>query len=1135
MIKPFIIFYTILISVIGYGQCHYTIEMQDSYGDGWNGASVDVSVNGISLSSFSFPTGFSSSDSIETLNGDVLSFSFNSGNWDTEIDFQIYDPLGVQIYSSQPFNNNSGNDAFLFSDTSNANCFPQFVNVTFQLDMNNNTTLFTTPEINGTWNNYCGDCDPMTDIDGDNIWEKTISLYTGYYEFIFSTDSLANEETIDPNGSCSNGSFFSTRRFLFVGSQDITLPAVCWESCNVCNGFPQPPTGISCNTGSAGLVFSDDCETQGGWTGDIGTGNGIWQVNNGYTGTNGTGPYGAHSGTNYFYFESSTWGGGGLSQFDTASIISPAINLTSSSDDAELTFWTHGRGASMGILDVGVSNQPTGPFTDLYTQFGETHTGINDPYTQIGINLSSYIGQIIYIRFKFSRDQSFNQAQYSDLAIDLIEVTSCQTCPTPSQLTSSNISPTSGQLSWTPSGSETQWMIYYNGDSLLTDSIPTTISGLSPNSNYNCYITAVCSANENSVSSSVTSFTTACSYNMAPTLENFDIGFPACWSQDSNDDFDWTINSGPPPTLANGFPTGPSDDITGGGNYIYTEASNPRNPGDIAVVYSELIDISNISNPEINFYSHMYGADMGTMDIELIDGNNTTNIFSLSGDQGDQWVQHSVPFTAISNIIQFKIIGTRGSGWSSDMAIDNFRVQQTITSDLELLSDLSSSSCSFSSQEQISIKIVNNAPGVQSNFDVSYTVNNASPIIETFTSNINFEDTIVYNFNTPADLSMDGLYYFQYECILSTDQVPSNNIFSNSIENFISPQPPITFNDTICYGDTTSLQTSSSDGLINWFTDSLGLNSISNTSVNPSLTTTYFAQLQSSEFYTDDFENYPTGSFIAQLSNYWTTLGGAGGGQDDAFISGAQMSSGMNSIYLNDINDDNLFLLLNQDVNEGIVEILFDVRVETSCNINILNSTIPSSNEIFNLKLNSGVLEFDIGPTVLTSSCPSNNNWFELKLVGDLNSSIWNIYIDNSFVFGSYITGANQVGSVNFTTNAGDAYYIDDVEWYIISDDDCKSDFSPLTIFVENCSNIIQLKLDESINIYPNPSIDIFNFYSKSNIENIKVYDYQGKVIYLKTIANTHGKIDLSGFKKGIYFIEFTNLKSNNFKKIILN
>ena len=34
--------------------------------------------------------------------------------------------------------------------------------------MNNNTNIFTTPEINGTWNSYCGDCDQMSDLNGDN-------------------------------------------------------------------------------------------------------------------------------------------------------------------------------------------------------------------------------------------------------------------------------------------------------------------------------------------------------------------------------------------------------------------------------------------------------------------------------------------------------------------------------------------------------------------------------------------------------------------------------------------------------------------------------------------------------------------------------------------------------------------------------------------------------------------------------------------------------------------------------------------------------------------------------------------------------------------------------------------------------
>ncbi|GIR59710.1 MAG: hypothetical protein CM15mP65_22910 [Crocinitomicaceae bacterium] len=40
--------------------------------------------------------------------------------------------------------------------------------------------------------------------------------------------------------------------------------------------------------------------------GDFGTGNGVWKVNSGGTTSGNTGPSGAHSGNNYFYFETST-------------------------------------------------------------------------------------------------------------------------------------------------------------------------------------------------------------------------------------------------------------------------------------------------------------------------------------------------------------------------------------------------------------------------------------------------------------------------------------------------------------------------------------------------------------------------------------------------------------------------------------------------------------------------------------------------------------------------------------------------------------------------------------------------------------------------------------------------------------
>ena len=78
---------------------------------------------------------------------------------------------------------------------------------------------------------------------------------------------------------------------------------------------------------------------------------------------------------------------------------------------------------------------------------------------------------------------------------------------------------------------------------------------------------------DTSYSSNTVSVTTACPYRIAPFTENFDASFPLCWSQEiNNDDFDWDLEAGGTPS-AN---TGPSDDVSIGGNYMYTEASNPR-------------------------------------------------------------------------------------------------------------------------------------------------------------------------------------------------------------------------------------------------------------------------------------------------------------------------------------------------------------------------------------------------------------------------------------------------------------------------------------------------------------------------------------------------------------------------------
>lgn len=133
-------------------------------------------------------------------------------------------------------------DSLATCDDSDA-CLYEY-NVTFQLDLRGQTNLtYTTPEVNGTFNNWCGSCAEMTDIDNDSIWEITIPILEGSgptagtpgWEYKFSADNWNIEEGLFEGDPCTYSAFGYTNRYLLV-TQDTVLDPVCWESCVDCLG-----------------------------------------------------------------------------------------------------------------------------------------------------------------------------------------------------------------------------------------------------------------------------------------------------------------------------------------------------------------------------------------------------------------------------------------------------------------------------------------------------------------------------------------------------------------------------------------------------------------------------------------------------------------------------------------------------------------------------------------------------------------------------------------------------------------------------------------------------------------------------------------------------------------------------------
>ena len=283
------------------------------------------------------------------------------------------------------------------------------------------------------------------------------------------------------------------------------------------------PNGVSCTTGNAAFVFSDDMDANNGWTGNIGNANGEWDFPTAAPGGNSTstGPSGPAPGTGTTWAEYEASG----NSTTVASLVTPMIDLSASSGPAELSFYMHAYGTAIGLLNVGVGNSATGPFTTEFTWAGQYQTAETDPWAHIGVDLTAYQGQQIYIEFSYRGDGS---DWTGDLAIDFVQVETCLSCAIPSNLSAANITDSSADLLWTAGGTETSWVVYLDsagfspGPSTAINATNDTlnITGLAQSTDYQFYVQALCGTDSSALAGpfSFTTLFTPCSPLSPATL-----------------------------------------------------------------------------------------------------------------------------------------------------------------------------------------------------------------------------------------------------------------------------------------------------------------------------------------------------------------------------------------------------------------------------------------------------------------------------------------------------------------------------------------------------------------------------------------------------------------------------------------
>ena len=463
---------------IAKAQCDYYVVMQDAYGDGWNGASLDMSINGVVMTSFTVSSAAATADSgsYSTYTGDNVEFYFNSGTWDTEITFQIYAPDGSSVGSYGPYANNSGNDGSVWTGVSNSTCAPPACLDPYGLTASNGTSS----TIDVSWTG------------GPNATTYNVEYgVTGY------TQGSGTTTTASTASTTITGLTAYTVYDIYVQADCGANGTSTWAgpiSYSTCPGAAPYLENFDATPASQALTSATGpCWTQS--TNDVFD----WIINNGPTTSLTTGPSDdITGGGNYMYTETSVPRAAG----DSAILISPSIDI-SSLTSAEISFQCHMYGASMGTLRVDASSDGGTTFNTIWTKTGDQ----GDVWTEEIVQLTGFTTTAI-VKFvsTVGVDAGGTISYWSDMAIDNFQVRQSATCPQTSPLTASNITSSSADVSWTAGGTETSWNVEYGaagftlGTGTNTNVTSTTYSmtGLTPSTDYDVYVQAVCSATDQS-------------------------------------------------------------------------------------------------------------------------------------------------------------------------------------------------------------------------------------------------------------------------------------------------------------------------------------------------------------------------------------------------------------------------------------------------------------------------------------------------------------------------------------------------------------------------------------------------------------------------------------------------------------
>ncbi|MFC5269242.1 GEVED domain-containing protein [Adhaeribacter terreus] len=288
--------------------------------------------------------------------------------------------------------------------------------------------------------------------------------------------------------------------------------------------------------------------------------------------------------------------------------------------------------------------------------------------------------------------------------------------------------------------------------------------------------------------------------SVIPHTENFDTFLPLMannevlagvfqngWSNATNDNIEWRVSSASTRQLANVGPT--FDHTSGSGLYVNVIYTIPG--GATASMESPCLNFTNVNNPTLEFWYHMFNIGSGSLAVDVNDGGTwNLNVFNLNGSQqglrADPWLKATVsllPYAGKVIRLRFRAQnGTTGAIALDDIGLINppFPVHNI---GVALLSS-PQTGCSLKAAENVCLQVTNHGNQPETNFPVTYQLNNLAPVTQLFSGTpLAAGQTVSFCFTTKANLSTAGTYQLKIYSALATDTSRANDTLQAVITN----------------------------------------------------------------------------------------------------------------------------------------------------------------------------------------------------------------------------------------------------------------------------------------------------------------------------------------------------------------